>query len=130
MHDLNADHMANKLEDTLPVIKQVSEQFKNPVCLLPILFLMVDMDAFSLCTGVVELYEHVRVLRFQKCPFLSLPKRSKIFSSTLAFSFRFHQSTLKRLKTIKATRSWHFTCVNITAPSAILDRCSDLDWNQ
>ena len=38
MHDLSADHMADKLEDTLPVIKQVSEQFKNPVCLLSILF--------------------------------------------------------------------------------------------
>ena len=31
MHDMNADHMTQKLEDTLPVIQQVSEQFKNPV---------------------------------------------------------------------------------------------------
>ena len=31
MQDLNADYMATKLEDTLPVIRQVSEQFKNPV---------------------------------------------------------------------------------------------------
>ena len=31
MQDMNADHMTKKLEDTLPVIQQVSEQFKNPV---------------------------------------------------------------------------------------------------
>ena len=31
MQDMNADQMTNKLEDTLPVIRQVSEQFKNPV---------------------------------------------------------------------------------------------------
>ncbi|KAJ7325345.1 ATPase asna1 [Desmophyllum pertusum] len=30
MQDMNADHMTKKLEDTLPVIQQVSEQFKNP----------------------------------------------------------------------------------------------------
>ncbi|XP_067028744.1 ATPase ASNA1 homolog [Acropora muricata] len=30
MQDMNADQMTNKLEDTLPVIRQVSEQFKNP----------------------------------------------------------------------------------------------------
>ncbi|EDO46191.1 predicted protein [Nematostella vectensis] len=30
MQDLNADQMTSKLEETLPVIKQVSAQFKNP----------------------------------------------------------------------------------------------------
>ncbi|KAL9951052.1 hypothetical protein ACROYT_G043645 [Oculina patagonica] len=30
MQDMNADHMTQKLEDTLPIIRQVSEQFKNP----------------------------------------------------------------------------------------------------
>ena len=33
IQDMNADHMTKKLEDTLPVIQQVSEQFKNPVCI-------------------------------------------------------------------------------------------------
>ena len=32
IHDMNADNMTKKLEDTMPVIRQVSEQFKNPVC--------------------------------------------------------------------------------------------------
>ena len=32
IHDMNADNMTKKLEDTMPVIQQVSEQFKNPVC--------------------------------------------------------------------------------------------------
>ena len=36
-----------------------------------------------------------RLLRFQKSPFSSPRKRSKIFSSTLAFSHRFEMSTLK-----------------------------------
>ena len=31
MQDLNADSMAQKLEDMLPVIQTVSEKFKNPV---------------------------------------------------------------------------------------------------
>ena len=31
MQDLNADNMAQRLEDILPVIRAVSEQFKNPV---------------------------------------------------------------------------------------------------
>ena len=31
MHDLNADQMTKKLEETLPVIQEVSRQFKNPV---------------------------------------------------------------------------------------------------
>ena len=33
------------------------------------------------------------LMRFQKYPFLSRRKRSKIFSSTLAFSYRFHAKT-------------------------------------
>ena len=31
INDMNADQMTKKLEDTLPVIQQVSQQFKNPV---------------------------------------------------------------------------------------------------
>lgn len=29
--DMNADQLASKLEETLPVIRSVSEQFKDPV---------------------------------------------------------------------------------------------------
>ena len=66
-------------------------------------------------------------MRFQKCPFSSRQKRSKLFSSTLEFSCRFHLSTLKRSKT---TGAWDCSCFNITTPSANLDRFSDLDWNR
>ena len=69
-------------------------------------------------------------MRFQKCPFSSRRERSKIFSSTLEFSYRFHLSTVKRSKTMKTTGTWDCTCVRVTRPSAILDRCSDLDWNR
>ena len=31
--DLNADEMTRKLEDMLPVIRQVNEQFRDPVSL-------------------------------------------------------------------------------------------------
>ena len=43
-------------------------------------------------------------MRFQKYPFSSRRKRSKTFSSTLAFLCRFHPSTLKRPKTMKRLR--------------------------
>ena len=69
-------------------------------------------------------------MRFQKSPFLSRRKRSKLFSSTLAFSYRFHLSALKRSKTMKTTGTWDCACVYITRPSAILDRCSNLHWNR
>ena len=32
MQELNADEMTRKLEDMLPVIRQVNEQFRDPVC--------------------------------------------------------------------------------------------------
>ena len=31
LSDMNADQLASKLEETLPVIRSVSEQFKDPV---------------------------------------------------------------------------------------------------
>ena len=31
MQELNADEMTRKLEDMLPVIRQVNEQFRDPV---------------------------------------------------------------------------------------------------
>ncbi len=33
--DMNADQLASKLEETLPVIRSVSEQFKDPVSVMP-----------------------------------------------------------------------------------------------
>ena len=70
-------------------------------------------------------------MRFQKYPFSTRRKRSKMFSSTLAFSYRFHLSTLKQSATTKTIEiTWDCACVNITRPSAILDRRSDLDWNR
>ena len=61
-------------------------------------------------------------MRFQKCPFSSRRKQSKIFSSTLRFSYRFHLSTLlKTLENDETTGTWDCASVNIT--SAILDRC-------
>lgn len=34
--DMNADQLASKLEETLPVIRSVSEQFKDPVSCCPV----------------------------------------------------------------------------------------------
>ena len=34
--DMNADQLASKLEETLPVIRSVSEQFKDPVSSGPV----------------------------------------------------------------------------------------------
>lgn len=34
--DMNADQLASKLEETLPVIRSVSEQFKDPVSYDPV----------------------------------------------------------------------------------------------
>ena len=45
----------------------------------------------------------------------------------------FHLSTLKRSKTMKATGAWIAFALKynkITRPSAILERCSNLDWNR
>lgn len=38
--DMNADQLASKLEETLPVIRSVSEQFKDPVS---------QFDLYSFC---------------------------------------------------------------------------------
>ena len=67
---------------------------------------------------------------FRKYSFSSGRKRSKIFLFTLVFLYRLHPSTLKLLKAMKTTGTWDCACVNITRPSANLDRCSDLDWNR
>jgi hypothetical protein len=40
--DMNADQLASKLEETLPVIRSVSEQFKDPVSRGP-----VDSERFE-----------------------------------------------------------------------------------
>ena len=32
MQDMNAEDMSGKLEDMMSTIRQVNEQFKNPVC--------------------------------------------------------------------------------------------------
>ena len=69
-------------------------------------------------------------MRFPKCLFSTWGKRSKIFPSALAFSYRFHLSTLKRLKTMKTIGTYDCARVNITRPSAILDRYPNLDWNR
>ena len=68
-------------------------------------------------------------MRFLKYPFSSRRKRSNIFLSTLAFLYHLSR-TLKRSKTRKTTGTWDCACVNITRPTAILDRCSNLDWNR
>jgi hypothetical protein len=34
LHDINADMLSSKLEESLAVIKQVNQQFKNPVSFL------------------------------------------------------------------------------------------------
>ena len=34
MQELNVDEMTKKLEDMLPVIRQVNEQFRDPVCVI------------------------------------------------------------------------------------------------
>ena len=60
------------------------------------------------------------LIRFQKYPFSSRRKRSKILkqnTSTLALLYRFHLSTVKRSKTRKATGTWDCACF-------------DLDWNR
>ena len=68
-------------------------------------------------------------MRFQKCPFSSRRKRSKIVYSTRVFvSFSpIHTKTLEHDE-----NDWflglRMCCM--TRPSAILDRYSDLDWNR
>lgn len=47
--DMNADQLASKLEETLPVIRSVSEQFKDPVS---IIHLIVSLFTSHLLTGV------------------------------------------------------------------------------
>lgn len=43
--DMNADQLASKLEETLPVIRSVSEQFKDPVSDMDIcIFIMIRIS--------------------------------------------------------------------------------------
>ena len=80
-------------------------------------------------TGDPEPLSHTKpwapstLMHLQKCPFSSWRNRSKIYSSTLAFLYSFHQFTLKRSKTRKTSGTWDCACINITRPSAVLDRC-------
>lgn len=58
--DMNADQLASKLEETLPVIRSVSEQFKDPVskqlqCVLPLLCLVVVLFFFFLLRSTSHL---------------------------------------------------------------------------
>lgn len=63
--DMNADQLASKLEETLPVIRSVSEQFKDPVSTF------VTSVAVTLCSlqirflGVIESECHVSL--FSRC---------------------------------------------------------------
>lgn len=49
--DMNADQLASKLEETLPVIRSVSEQFKDPVS---IIHFIVSLFTSHLLTGVSQ----------------------------------------------------------------------------
>ena len=44
MQDMNAEDMSGKLEDMMSTIRQVNEQFKNPVCT----FFLFSLDFFYL----------------------------------------------------------------------------------
>lgn len=48
--DMNADQLASKLEETLPVIRSVSEQFKDPVSIT-----LVGVGFVTLCHLTCEL---------------------------------------------------------------------------
>ena len=50
MQELNADEMTRKLEDMLPVIRQVNEQFRDPV------------SEFSMTESIVFMYYMYYVL--------------------------------------------------------------------
>lgn len=48
--DMNADQLASKLEETLPVIRSVSEQFKDPVSHVAEVLLSIYLSVFvSVC---------------------------------------------------------------------------------
>ena len=45
MQDMNAEDMSGKLEDMMSTIRQVNEQFKNPVCTS----FLFSLDVFIFC---------------------------------------------------------------------------------
>lgn len=57
--DMNADQLASKLEETLPVIRSVSEQFKDPVspmffCFVFLSFLVQSLGCSNISYRVVK----------------------------------------------------------------------------
>ena len=44
MAEMNADDMTRKLEEMLPVIRDVNEQFKDPVCIVMLFFYRNQQD--------------------------------------------------------------------------------------
>ena len=54
----------------------------------------------------------ITLMHFKKSLFLSHGKRGKLGLSAVAFTYHFHTSTPKYLKTMRTTGTWHCTCVD------------------